>query len=166
MKSVDQWLDEYGESHKNATNKAIHWLCIPVIMFSIVGLLWVIPTPAVFDQLVSFHPHILNWGSIAMVLALVFYLRLSIPLFFGFVLVTAALIAGNAALYDAVGRNALTHILISVAIFVGAWILQFIGHNIEGKKPSFFKDLQFLLIGPAWLMSFIYKKLGIPYKMS
>lgn len=164
MKTVDQWLDEYGESHKNATNKAIHWVCIPVIMFSILGLLWVIPTPAVFKELLPYN--ILNWGSIAMVLALVFYLRLSVPLFFGFVIVVAGLIAGNAALYQAVGQSALTHVLISVAIFVVAWIFQFIGHNIEGKKPSFFKDLQFLLIGPAWLMHFIYKKMGIPYKLS
>lgn len=164
MKSVDQWLDEYGESHKNATNKAIHWVCIPVIMFSILGLLWVIPVPAAFEAALPYN--LLNWGSIAMVLALLFYIRLSLPLFFGFVVVVAALIAGNAALYQAVGENGLTHLLVNVGIFVIAWIFQFIGHNIEGKKPSFFKDLQFLLIGPAWLMHFIYKKLGIPYKLS
>jgi uncharacterized membrane protein YGL010W len=40
---------------------------------------------------------------------------------------------------------------------------QFIGHKIEGKKPSFFKDILFLLIGPLWLLSFIYKKVGISY---
>ena len=50
---------------------------------------------------------------------------------------------------------------LSLAIFIVAWIGQFIGHKIEGKKPSFFEDLQFLLIGPAWLLSFIYNKLGI-----
>ncbi len=52
---------------------------------------------------------------------------------------------------------------ISIAVFIGSWILQFIGHKIEGKKPSFLKDIQFLLIGPAWLMHFIYKKLNIKY---
>jgi uncharacterized membrane protein YGL010W len=53
--------------------------------------------------------------------------------------------------------------LVCVIIFVVAWIGQFYGHKVEGKKPSFLKDIQFLLIGPAWLMHFIYRKLGIPY---
>jgi uncharacterized membrane protein YGL010W len=52
---------------------------------------------------------------------------------------------------------------VCLALFIVAWIFQFIGHKIEGKKPSFFKDLQFLLIGPAWLLSFIYQKVGIRY---
>ena len=50
-----------------------------------------------------------------------------------------------------------------MAIFVLAWIGQFIGHKIEGEKPSFFEDLQFLLIGPDWLLGAIYQKLGIRY---
>ena len=53
--------------------------------------------------------------------------------------------------------------LVCVVIFVLAWIVQFYGHKIEGAKPSFLEDLQFLMIGPAWLMSFIYKKLGVAY---
>jgi uncharacterized membrane protein YGL010W len=53
--------------------------------------------------------------------------------------------------------------MISLGIFVIAWIIQFIGHKVEGKKPSFLKDIQFLMIGPAWLMHFLYKKLGISY---
>jgi uncharacterized membrane protein YGL010W len=52
---------------------------------------------------------------------------------------------------------------ISLGVFVLAWIVQFYGHKIEGKKPSFLKDVQFLMIGPAWLMHFIYKKIGISY---
>jgi uncharacterized membrane protein YGL010W len=51
--------------------------------------------------------------------------------------------------------------LVSIIIFIAAWIGQFIGHKIEGEKPSFMDDIQFLLIGPAWLMSFIYKKIGV-----
>ena len=53
---------------------------------------------------------------------------------------------------------------LSMLIFIFACIGQFIGHKIEGQKPSFFEDIQFLLIGPAWLLSFIYKKLGVPLK--
>jgi uncharacterized membrane protein YGL010W len=48
-------------------------------------------------------------------------------------------------------------------IFILAWVGQFIGHKIEGMKPSFFQDLQFLLVGPMWLMHFVFKKLGLRY---
>jgi uncharacterized membrane protein YGL010W len=51
----------------------------------------------------------------------------------------------------------------SLVIFVAAWIGQFIGHAIEGKRPSFFKDLQFLLIGPLWLLAAAYRRLGLRY---
>lgn len=159
MKSVDQWLNEYGESHKNKTNKIIHWICIPLIVFSLVGLLWIIPTPEAFNV----SPY-LNWATIVLAAALLFYIRLSIPLFIGFVIISALMVLGNAALYEALSQSWMAHLIVSVAIFVIAWIGQFIGHNIEGKKPSFFKDLQFLLIGPAWLLHFLLKSMGLPYK--
>jgi len=160
MKTVDQWLDEYGESHKNATNKLIHWICIPLIMFSLFGILWAIPVPSQFAKVSP----LLNWSSIILALALIFYIRLSFPLFLGFVLISAGIILGNHALFNMLGGDPLLQVIASVIIFVVAWIGQFIGHNIEGKKPSFFKDLQFLLIGPAWLLHFVFKKVGIPYK--
>lgn len=156
MKTSHQWFAEYGESHQNKTNKTIHWICIPLIMFSLIGLLWSIPTPEIFSQF-SFP---VNYGTLFLALAMVYYMMLSIPLALGMMLVGAAIVFGN--LYLA------THIaiplwLVSIIIFAVAWVGQFIGHNIEGKKPSFFKDLQFLLIGPLWLMSFIFKKLNISY---
>lgn len=163
MEKIDLLLDEYGDSHKNKTNKAIHWICIPLIMFSLVGMLWTIPVPEAFHNVPTIGP-ILNWGSIIITLALLYYIRLSIPLFLGFVVIVAGLIFGNYAVDQAFGGNALYHLLFSIAVFVGAWIGQFIGHNIEGKKPSFFKDLQFLLIGPAWLLHFLFKSVGLPYK--
>lgn len=160
MKTVDQWLDEYGDSHKNATNKLIHWICIPLIMFSLFGMLWAIPVPSQFTKISP----LLNWSSIILAFALIFYIRLSIPLFLGFVLISLAIVLGNNALFNLVGGNPGLQVLVCLLIFVLAWVGQFIGHNIEGKKPSFFKDLQFLLIGPAWLLHFALKKVGLPYK--
>ncbi|MFY9311530.1 MAG: Mpo1-like protein [Bacteroidia bacterium] len=156
MKSIHQWLSEYGESHQNHTNKTVHWICVPLIMFSLIGLLWSIPTPEAFHNF-SFP---LNYGTIFLLLALCYYLLLSIPLTIGMLFVTAAIIAGN---YYLAKADIAPLWLISILIFAVAWIGQFIGHNIEGKKPSFLKDLQFLLIGPMWLLSFIYKKLNIAY---
>lgn len=152
-----QWfLDKYGESHQNATNKLIHWVCVPSIMFSLFGLLYSIPFPV---------PRTLfaNWAAVVLLAALIYYLRLSIPMFLGFILIGGAMVWGNTAIFEALDRNGGQLALVSLTIFVVAWIGQFIGHKIEGKKPSFFEDLQFLLIGPAWLLHFIYKKIGVSY---
>jgi len=157
MKSMQQWLDAYAVSHQNPTNKLIHWLCVPAIVFSLFGLLLAIPIP-----IPTGIAH-LNVATIVIAIALVFYLRLSLPMALGMLFVSALMYAGNILLFKTVGYNRLTLVIISVAIFVIAWIGQFIGHKIEGEKPSFFEDLQFLMIGPAWLLSFIYKKIGISY---
>ncbi|SRR6056297_1254559 len=156
MKTIDKLLSQYGESHQNSTNKLIHWVCVPVIMFSLVGLLMSIPFP-VDKGLWS------NWGSVALALALLYYLRLSVPLFMGFLLIAAGLIYGNHAIWMAWDQSNLYLLGTSIVLFIVAWIGQFYGHEIEGKKPSFLKDVQFLLIGPAWLLHFIYRRWNIPY---
>lgn len=155
MSTIDRWLDEYGESHQNPTNKAVHWVCVPAIVFSLIGLLWSLPVPAVFAETSA----ILNWGTVFLMAAIVYYFIMSITLALGMVLVSGVIIYLLARLDEL----ATPLWQISVAIFIVAWIGQFIGHLIEGRRPSFFKDLQFLMIGPIWLLSFIYKRLGIPY---
>jgi uncharacterized membrane protein YGL010W len=156
MKKVDALLAEYGESHKNKTNKLIHWICVPAILFAIIGLLWSIPTPETFNQF-NFP---VNFGTLGLLIALFYYKTLSSSLTLGMIFVAVGITAGNYYL-DKLQIPPLW--LISTIIFVIAWIFQFIGHGIEGKKPSFFKDLQFLLIGPLWLLHFIYNKLNIPF---
>lgn len=156
MRGIQSLLDEYGESHQNSTNKTIHWICVPLIVFSIIGLLWAIPVPQVFEDIGQGW---LNWGTIFMVLAFIYYILLSPQLSLGMIVVSGSMAVG---LY-LINQSALPLWLVSVVIFVGAWVGQFIGHNIEGKKPSFLKDLQFLLIGPLWLLSFIYNRIGIKY---
>ncbi|MEG2033750.1 MAG: Mpo1-like protein, partial [Janthinobacterium sp.] len=58
---------------------------------------------------------------------------------------------------------ALTILPVSLGVFVLAWIGQFIGHQIEGKKPSFLDDLRFLLIGPLFVLGFLYRRLRLAY---
>ena len=149
-KSIHQWLDAYSVSHQNRTNKLIHWICVPIITWTVLALLWE----------VSLAPG--SWINLAMafiLFALIFYFRLSIPLMLGMAGFSAfcigLIIWHERALDIALWQTALV-------LFVLAWIGQFIGHRIEGKKPSFFQDLQFLLIGPAWLLSFVYRRLGLP----
>lgn len=159
MSKIDILLDEYGESHKNDTNKFIHWICVPLIFFSIVGLFWSIPSEGL-RQFTGIGSPYMNWASLALIAVLFYYIRLSLPLAFGMLLFSLACLW--AANY--LDRSASLPLwLICVAVFILAWIGQFYGHAVEGKKPSFLKDLQFLLIGPAWLMHFIYLKAGISY---
>ncbi len=160
MRKIDQLLHEYGLSHQNPTNKLIHWICVPLIFFSIVGLIWSIPHQILNDFVPVQPEQVVNWATLILLLVLVYYFILSVPLFFGMLIVAIANIF-VCYLVDVYVDIPLW--LISIVVFVLAWIGQFYGHNIEGKKPSFLKDVQFLLIGPAWLMHFIFKKLGIGY---
>jgi uncharacterized membrane protein YGL010W len=149
-------LDEYGSSHQNGTNKFIHWLAVPAIFWTIVALLWEIPVPAAFLEIAN-----VNWATIALALTVIYYAILSWTLAIGMVLFTLCCF-GLISVYQSAPLFGLPLWQFAIAIFVIAWIFQFIGHKIEGKKPSFFKDVQFLMIGPAWLMSFIYRKLKLP----
>jgi len=160
MKSIHQWIEEYGKSHQNPRNKAIHWVCVPLIMLSLLSLISLIPFPIDSVKLFTTNMNFVefNWTFLFLTFSVIFYLRLSISIAIGMLLVAVLMLASISWIefFDpSIWR-------LSLAIFVLAWIGQFIGHKIEGEKPSFFEDLQFLLIGPAWLLSFIYKKLGIP----
>ena len=173
---MNDWFCEYGESHKNKTNKIIHWICIPMIFWSIIALLSLIHHSCldIFDH--TLLDGLMHWGTVTVIMGLIFYLRLSLNIFFGMMLFSLCVLIDiyftvhlfNShkfwGFFNSLEIEGNTFLLyLSLIIFVFAWILQFIGHKIEGKKPSFFKDIQFLLIGPAWLLAFIYKRLKINY---
>jgi len=151
MRTIEDLLGEYGESHINKTNKLIHWICVPLIFFSITGLLYAVKIPLVIMNAPITIAHI------ALALVLIYYVMLSPSLSLGMAIIGLICLT----ICNAIEMTGLSIWKVSLIIFVLAWIGQFIGHKIEGKKPSFLKDLQFLLIGPAWLMSFIYRKVGI-----
>jgi uncharacterized membrane protein YGL010W len=154
MRSASTWLEEYGESHRHPTNKVLHWICVPVIVVSVIGLLWALPVPRVFADVSPW----LNWGTLALAAALLYYSALSARLALGMLLVVVA-VAGIVYWLDTLTTPLW---LVSTVLFVVAWIGQFIGHVYEGKRPSFFKDVQFLLIGPLWLLAHLYRKVSIP----
>jgi uncharacterized membrane protein YGL010W len=138
-RKVDQLLAHYAQSHRNPRNELIHDVAIPLIMLSLVGLLY------------ALHP----WVAYAFLAAsMVYYARLSLV----FLLVMAALSGLALLLVHAMGSQVLP---ISAAIFVAAWIAQFVGHRIEGKKPSFFEDLQYLWVGPLFVLSRLFLRLGL-----
>ena len=154
-KSVEQWFGEYGESHQNPVNKTIHWICVPAIAACVIAFFWDVPQPEFMRQ-----TQLLNWGIVLVIVSTLFYLRLSLSLAAGMLTFSAAVIAGIIA-YEKLDISPVYQF--AMIVFVLAWIGQFIGHKIEGKKPSFFQDIQFLLIGPIWLLGFLYRRLGIPF---
>jgi uncharacterized membrane protein YGL010W len=141
MRKIDELFGRYDESHRNPTNKAIHWVCVPLITWSLLAALWV-------------------WTSIAayalIAIAFAFYIALSPPLAVGMLVVSGMMLLTITWVPDRL-------LIVAAIVFVTAWIGQFIGHKIEGKKPSFLEDLRFLLIGPAWLLGFVYRRFGIRY---
>ena len=150
MKSLDTWLDEYGVSHQNKTNKLIHYFCVPLIFFSIVGLLLSIPLGPL-NKLNQ--PYLINWASIAMIPVLYFYLRLAFKMAMAILLFSVVCIYLNFQIFFYISLDLWA---VSLIIFAVAWIFQFYGHKIEGKKPSFIDDIQFLLIGPAWIINHLF----------
>ena len=140
-RNVDRLLERYGEFHRNPANKAIHWVCVPLIVWSVLGVIWSASPVATY---------------VAVGAVMVFYLWLSLPLALGMLVVLALMVWPLTLL----GSRAL---IVSIAVFVAAWIGQFIGHILEGRKPAFLEDVRSLLIGPAWLLADLYRRLGIAY---
>ena len=155
MRTMHQWLDEYGASHRNETNELLHWICVPTIALTVVGFLWAIPVP---DAFAAASPW-LNWATIGVALWIAYCFLLSPSLGVGATLCLVGM------LFIVRWLDTLPWPLWStcLVIFVAAWIGQFIGHSIEGTRPSFFKDVQFLLIGPIWLVSHVYRRLGLAF---
>lgn len=142
IREILKLLSHYAESHQNPTNEKIHFVCVPVIVWTVLGLVW------------SIHP----WAAYAgTALALIYYVSLSIPFAFGMTVMASIMLLILQNIPQA-------YVLpTAAAVFVVAWIGQFIGHKIEGKKPSFFEDVRYLLIGPLFVLSFLYRRLNIRY---
>lgn len=148
MKDLNTWLRAYSQDHQNPKNIAIHKVCIPLIMFSLLGLLFVIPFP-VKSQGGVIAKALLSWAMVLEILALIFYLFLSFKDALVMLVIASAMIFTWSYLDYVASFSVLK---VSVGIFVASWVMQFWGHKIEGRKPSFFEDIQFLLIGPLWTL--------------
>ncbi|MCO4792775.1 MAG: DUF962 domain-containing protein [Bacteriovoracaceae bacterium] len=153
MKSFESWMNEYGESHTHPTNQIIHKIMVPAIMWTILGLMWIIPTP----DFMNVSP-LLNWSTIFGLFCMVFYLTLNLKMFFGMIFMIVPMYV---SIYYMAQVPAISIWKVMTVVFIIAWIFQFVGHKIEGKKPSFLKDLLFLLIGPLWVLRSFYRVIGV-----
>ncbi len=134
-KTVDEWLTEYSHSHQHPVNRALHTVCVPIILFAIVALLWSSRIAGV------------RASYLLMILVAPFYLRLGAR---AAILMAAQLGACILALHLWPAEIPLRPA--ALGLFVLGWIGQFLGHAIEGRRPKFFQDLTFMLIGPLWVV--------------
>jgi len=152
MKTAKEYFDEYAQSHQNETNQLIHYICVPLIFLSVIGLLMSIPTTFLEDNIKLYNPLVENWAFVIGILLSVFYARLG----FWYLIKMLLVIMLSIVINYWIGNN-INLLTASIIIFVGAWIGQFYGHKVEGAKPSFLKDIEFLLIGPLWVMEKLTK---------
>lgn len=155
MQTAQIWLQHYAAHHQHRVNRLLHAVSIPVLVVGLTGLLWSLPVPDAFP---SISPA-LNWGTTFLLAAVVYYFIMSIPLALGmlpFVLLVTGILGWLDALTPPLWQ-------ICLALFLGACSLQMIGHMIETGRSHLARDLQYLMIGPVWLLAGIYRRLGVPY---
>ena len=153
LRRVDRLFDDYADNHQNIANVVIHWMAVPVIYWSVLAFLSVVPFPASWRIIPG-----LSWGVVGGLVASLYVMTLSLSLAGGMAVLSLICLL----LASAIGRWGEAPLWqTALFVFVIAWIFQFIGHKIEGRKPSFLRDVQFLLVGPAWLLSKVYGLLGL-----
>ncbi len=135
--TLDRLFTQYETCHQHPTNVRLHKVAVPIILFCILGFLWPI-------RLADVH-----MGMVAAVGYLIYALRLDARLALGLGLELLAMGGGVMLLQQAAGHYFVPVVLV---VFVAAWVMQFVGHRIEGKRPAFFQDLLFLLVGPLWTL--------------
>ena len=130
---LSQLLRTYSQNHQNKTNKKIHKFAVPLIMFSLLGLLSLL------------QRGVINAAEVAILGSLIYYAQFKSLK--AFMIILVQVIPMMVLIYF----NPLPYWYFYLAIFVIGWMAQFLGHKIEGQRPSFFTDVQFLLIGPLWI---------------
>ena len=154
MAETDRWLSEYGESHADMTFPIVYWLAVPGIVIGTVGMLWSLPVPVEF---VDISP-VLNWGSAFLMAAVVYYFIISIPLAIGML----PFVAGLSALEFWLAGSPFPLGWFASGLIVASIVGLYLGHYRNGGVRAVFVDVQLMMIAPVWLLSNLYRRLGIP----
>jgi uncharacterized membrane protein YGL010W len=152
MSDMQHWLDSYSADHQHPTNRVLHWICVPLIVWCVIALMWTVPVPSLLGRQGL-------WAVGMLVLAFTWYWKHSHRLGGALLIALALMAVLTELIYRQLGPSSLR--LLAIGVFVVAWIGQFIGHAIEGRRPSFLTDLAYLLVGPAWLMDKLLRRVGV-----
>lgn len=150
--SADEWLRKYADGEERIS--PLRWVCVPATVVGLVGLFWALPVPEAFRA----SSPALNWGTVFLSAALVYYFMISIPLAVGALPFVVAVVA-TVAWLDTLAAPFWPW---SALLFGGAWAAQWLAVRRQTERPAF-RDLQFVMIGPLWLLAHVYRRLGIPY---
>ena len=155
MTETDRWLSDYGESHRDIRFAAIYWVAVLTLVLGTVGMLWSLPVPVEFARISP----VLNWGSTFLMAAVVYYFIISMPLAIGML----PFIFGVAAVQVWLAESPYSLIRVSAGLFAASLIGLYLGQHASGGVRAVFRDIQLMMIAPAWLLSVLYRRFGIPY---
>ena len=155
MSDMDRWLVEYGERHADIRLPGVYWVCVVTLVPATVGMLWSLPVP---EEFVRISP-VLNWGSAFLMAAVVYYFIISMPLAIGML----PFVVGVAAAEIRIVESPYPLAGISAALFAASVIGLWLGHRGQDGIRGVVHDLQMIMIAPAWLLSVLYRRFGIPY---
>jgi hypothetical protein len=155
MSETHLWLSAYGDSHREISCPAIYWAAVLILVPAIAGMLWSLPIP---DEFAQISP-LLNWGSAFLMASLVYYFIISLPLAIGMLPFMLAV----AALGVLLSRADVSVAGVSLGLVIVALTGLYFGHHAGGGVPAVLRDIQLVMIGPIWLLSNLYKRLGIPF---
>jgi hypothetical protein len=155
MPETDRWLREYGERHADVRFGGIYWVAVLTLVVGTVGMLWSLPVPAEFSRISP----ILNWGSSFLMASVVYYFIISMPLAIGML----PFIFGVAAVQIWLSGSPYPLVLVSSALFALSLAGLWLGHRGNGGLRAVMHDVQLMMIAPAWLLSALYRRFGIPY---
>ena len=161
QRPIDVIIDEYAAFHQKPVNRVINYICIPLIVFSVVGFVWSLPFPQL--KFLSVYNGYLNWASFLIAFTIYYYMRLSPVLSYITLLFLFTITFGVTQVQAIQGSKGYLLPQLCVFLFVMANIAQFIGYRIEGRKPTFSNEFKFILTAPVWLLSLVLKKFGIKY---
>lgn len=152
---AEQWLAEYSKTRPGYRLTPLKWLSVPLLVVGTVGLLWTLPTPPAFGPAAD----VLNWGTLFVMAAIVYYFIVSIRLAVGTLPFVVAVVAAVAWL-DGLD----TPLWIVCFTLAGLGLFgHMLDHFRHGQAPPLGRELQLLMIAPLWLVAVVYRRLGIPY---
>jgi uncharacterized membrane protein YGL010W len=155
MADTDKWLDDYGKSHRNIRYPPVYWACVPMLVVGVVGLLWAMPVPEAF---LAISPA-LNWATAFLLAAVVYYFIISMPLAIGMLPFLAAVVTFELWLQHSQYSALRAAAGLTLASVVGLYL----GRRENSGFKAVLEDVQLLMIAPFWLLSLLYRRLGIPY---
>ena len=152
---MDKWLSDFDANHRNIINASIYWPSTLLLLIGIVCLFSCLPIP---HEFIEISP-ILNWGSLLLLVAIVYYCIISIPLAIGMLPFISIIFVLQVYLQNMTEYALIISILLTIASVVGICT----GYYKEERLKLVLKDIQLVIIAPLWLLSLTYRRLGIPY---